>query len=210
MNIILADNQDITYAGLVKILGDLGYKKTQRATNRQELVAELIKESDSLIILDYSLFDFPYIDMLLIINSRFGNAKWLLFSDDINHNMIYRLTTNENNFGFIRKSDSIEDISRAIEMSLIGHRHISSDIMSILNFNNETTKIPLTSTEKEILAAIAQGKSSREIAESRYSSLNTIVTHRKNIFRKINVNNVYEATRYALRMGIISQADYNI
>ena len=68
----------------------------------------------------------------------------------------------------------------------------------------------LTPTETEILRDVALGLTTREIAEKRYSSFHTVNTHRKNIFRKIGVNNVHEATRYALRAGLVDSAEYYI
>lgn len=68
----------------------------------------------------------------------------------------------------------------------------------------------LTPTETEILRDIALGLTTREIAEKRYSSFHTVNTHRKNIFRKIGVNNVHEATLYALRAGLVDSAEYYI
>jgi len=50
----------------------------------------------------------------------------------------------------------------------------------------------------------------KEIAEKRFSSFHTINTHRKNIFRKLGVNNVHEATKYALRAGLVDSAEYYI
>jgi DNA-binding NarL/FixJ family response regulator len=49
----------------------------------------------------------------------------------------------------------------------------------------------------------------KEIANERCSSIHTITTHKKNIFRKIGVNNVYEAMQYARRAGL-SDEDYSI
>ena len=46
----------------------------------------------------------------------------------------------------------------------------------------------LTTTEMEIVKAIAQGKTTREIATERFSSIHTVTTHRKNIFRKLGIN----------------------
>ena len=70
--------------------------------------------------------------------------------------------------------------------------------------------VKLTKTEAEILIDIAQGMTTREIAEKRFSSFHTINTHRKNIFRKLGVNNVHEATKYAFRAGLIDAAEYYI
>ena len=68
----------------------------------------------------------------------------------------------------------------------------------------------LTVTEKEVLRLIASGKTVKEIAAIRSSSEHTIVAHKKNIFRKLGVNNVYEATRYALRSGLVEMMEYYI
>ena len=71
-------------------------------------------------------------------------------------------------------------------------------------------KINLTKTETEILKDIALGMTTKEIAEKRFSSFHTVNTHRKNIFRKLNVNNVHEATKYALRAGLVDTGEYYI
>ena len=71
-------------------------------------------------------------------------------------------------------------------------------------------KVNLTRTETEILKDIALGMTTKEIADKRFSSFHTVNTHRKNIFRKLNVNNVHEATKYALRAGLVDTAEYYI
>ena len=68
----------------------------------------------------------------------------------------------------------------------------------------------MTKTEVEVLKEIAIGLTTREIAEKRFSSFHTVNTHRKNIFRKLGVNNVHEAIRYAMRSGLVDAAEYYI
>ena len=68
----------------------------------------------------------------------------------------------------------------------------------------------LTPTEIEILKLIAHGKTVKEIATLRHSSIHTITTHKKNLFRKLEVTNVYEATKYALRAGLVEMMEYYI
>ena len=66
----------------------------------------------------------------------------------------------------------------------------------------------LTQTEKNILKEIVLGKTTKEIATEKNLSFHTINSHRKNIFRKLGVNNVHEATKYAMRAGIVDLAEY--
>ncbi len=62
----------------------------------------------------------------------------------------------------------------------------------------------LTQREVEVLRLIAAGKSNREISEELVITLNTVFRHVSNIFSKIGAANRTEATRYALREGLIS------
>ena len=68
----------------------------------------------------------------------------------------------------------------------------------------------LTATEAEIVKAIAQGKTTKEIAEERFSSVHTITTHRKNIFRKLGVNTAHEVVKYAIRAGLVDPSEFYI
>ena len=54
------------------------------------------------------------------------------------------------------------------------------------------------------------GKLTKEIAYERGSSIHTINSHRKNIFRKLNVNCAHDAIKYALRAGLVDQAEFYI
>jgi len=68
----------------------------------------------------------------------------------------------------------------------------------------------LTATEMEIVKAIAKGKTTKEIAEERISSIHTITTHRKNIFRKLGVNTAHEVIKYAIRKGWVDPTEFYI
>ena len=59
MQILLADKQDITRAGLQYVLHEIGADRCKEVFDKAELVQELEKVPDSLVILDYNLFDHP-------------------------------------------------------------------------------------------------------------------------------------------------------
>jgi DNA-binding CsgD family transcriptional regulator len=70
--------------------------------------------------------------------------------------------------------------------------------------------VALTKGEAVILQQIALGKTTKEIAYEKNLSFHTVNSHRKNIFRKLQVNNVQEAIKYAIRAGLIDLSDYYI
>jgi DNA-binding NarL/FixJ family response regulator len=72
----------------------------------------------------------------------------------------------------------------------------------------ETTT--LTTAEIDIVKLIAEGMTTKEIASKKNVSFHTIMTHRKNIFRKARVNNASELVMFAIRSGIIDRIEYQI
>ena len=70
MHIILADNQDITRAGLMYLCDSLGAAWKQ-ATDKTELIERLRQAGDAVVVLDYTLFDINDIEELEILHERF-------------------------------------------------------------------------------------------------------------------------------------------
>lgn len=214
--LVLADNQDITRAGILYLCDKIpGLGIAGEATDRKELIRLLSVYPEAIVVLDYTLFDLGGADELIILQARFRQASWILFSDDLSEDFIRRVVFSSEAFGILLKDAPLDEIQTALQSAIRAERFICRRIANLLQNRktdrNELHERPvLTATERDILKAIAQGKTTKEIAAVRFSSIHTITTHRKNIFRKLEVNNVHEATRYALRAGIIDAAEYYI
>lgn len=215
-NIILADNQDITKAGWYYLLQKyLDISEIIEVSQKSELLSLLKESPNSLVILDYTLFDFESVNELIILQIRFENVDWILFSDELSDDFLRTLLFNTHSFSVLLKDSTKEEIVSALKETIKGNRFICNHVSNLLldstkNSNSQNKKQLLTQTEQEILKEMALGKTTKEIAAKRYVSAHTIMTHRKNIFRKIEVNNVHEATKYAMRAGIVDMAEYYI
>ena len=215
-NIIIADNQDISNAGWHYLLKNyVEISDTFEVSEKKTLVALLIEYPTSMVILDYTLFDFESVNELLILQTRFEQVDWILFSDELSDEFLRTLLYNTTSFSVLMKDCTKEEIGSAIKESYKGYRFICNHVSNLLLDNNKNgrtlnAKQLLTVTEQEILKEMALGKTTKEIAAHRNVSAHTIMTHRKNIFRKIEVNNVHEATKYAMRAGIVDMAEYYI
>ncbi len=82
---IIADNQDITKAGMMFLLGRQKdtYSCCSEADNKAELIQQLRLHPTAVVILDYTLFDFSGAEELMVLHERFKEADWLLFSDEL-------------------------------------------------------------------------------------------------------------------------------
>ncbi|GHT37372.1 helix-turn-helix transcriptional regulator [Bacteroidia bacterium] len=184
----------------------------QQAGNKKELIQQLSVFPDAVVVLDYTLFDLSGVEELLILQERFKPADWVLFSEDLSVDFMRHVSFSDS-FSIVLKDCLLDEIVTSIRRSLQSERYICQRVSSLLatKKNIDILDNPiLTNTEWEILKLIALGKTTKEIAEERFSSTHTITTHRKNIFRKLDVNNVHEATKYALRAGIVDLAEYYI
>ena len=212
MNIILADNQDITRAGLLYVFEQIGVENVVTATDKAALLDKLRDNPCSVVILDYTLFDFSGDSELLILGERFKNAFLVLFSEALSLDFVRRMVGTSLSVSVLLKESPMSEITDCLKQALAHKRYICQRMleMMLVPANTLESKVPLTKTETEILRDIALGMTTKEIAEKRFSSFHTVNTHRKNIFRKIEVNNVHEATKYAIKSGLVDTADYYI
>ncbi len=209
---IIADNQDITRRGMHGYISDLfGECHTEDVTDKQQLVQILTRYNEGIVILDYTMFDMNGMEELLIIEKRFPDVRWLLFSSELSEDFIRRMSI-EKNIGMVLKENSGEEIRSALICMAHGECFFCHQITNLLISKSSKPEMHsvLTVTEIDVLKLIARGKSVKEIALERTSSIHTIITHKKNIFRKLGVNNVYEATKYALRAGLVEMMEYYI
>jgi len=184
-----------------------------RAADKTELIEQLKPHGDAIVVLDYTLFDIIDIEELEILHERFPLAKWILFSFDLSSDFVRRAIALSSLFSVLLKDSPLSEIRDCLRYAARGQRYICQRMAEILLApaqDRMAEDIRLTRTETEILKDIAQGMTTREIAERRFSSFHTVNTHRKNIFRKLGVNTVHEATKYALRAGLVDSAEYYI
>ena len=213
MKILLADKQDITRAGLTYVIEKMEGFETKFVEDKAELMLALKENEDTVVILDYTLFDINDAAELLILNQRFPYTRWLLFSEDLSADFVKVLIASSSMFSVLLKESQMMEIKEAIRFCVASKRFVCQRMMEVLLApvqQEPEEKVNLTKTETEILKDIALGMTTKEIAVKRFSSFHTVNTHRKNIFRKLGVNNVHEATKYALRAGLVDSAEYYI
>jgi len=212
MKYIIADKQDITHIGIRHVISNTIEDATiVDVRSRLELLNALREEPKSIVILDFTMFDIGSQDELLNLAGKFGEAIWIMFSSDLSEQLIRRLSV-EQNFGMILKDNNVDEIQSALRYANRGERFLCHQITNLLLTPTRSAELEekLTPTEVEILKLIAAGKSVKEIANERNSSIHTITTHKKNIFRKLGVNTIYEATKWALKAGIVDLVEYYI
>ncbi len=113
--------------------------------------------------------------------------------------------------GYLLKDCAFTELTLAISAVQANQVYLSPSIASVVvekiavtgdSKNYVVSK--LTPREQEILQLLAEGRNSLEIADRLHLSVKTIQTHRRNIMEKLNLHNLAELTKYAIREGLIS------
>ena len=211
-NYIIADNQELTGFAIQSLLKRDENHAVYRAVDKAGLIQLLKEHEDSVVFLDYTLFDFADEDQLLIVAERFSLSEWILISDELTPQFIRRVVYSSHQFSVVFKDGPMSEIREALQAVSQHNRYLSQRALETIIAQQQEEEIPsiLTQTETEIVKAIALGKTTKEIAAERFSSIHTITTHRKNIFRKLGINTAHEAVKYALRAGLIDASEFYI
>jgi DNA-binding NarL/FixJ family response regulator len=113
--------------------------------------------------------------------------------------------------GYMLKDAAFEELTQAIDTVMAGRVYLSPAITGLVvedyvqRLSAGPTDSPaLTSREREVLQALAEGNSTRQIAEALHLSIKTVETHRQNIMNTLDLHSVAELTKYAVREGLTS------
>jgi DNA-binding NarL/FixJ family response regulator len=113
--------------------------------------------------------------------------------------------------GYVLKSVADRDLVEACRSAMRGEPFlypgaVNSLIRNYLDRAREGTGFPakaITDREEEILKLVAEGHSSKEIADMLVISVKTVERHRANLLQKLGLKDRLELTRYAIRAGLI-------
>ena len=148
------------------------------------------------------------------IRISFPDLKLIIITNSVSRKELNEL----NSLGItniVLKTAGKEEIIEALDASLVGKKHYSNELLDILFEPNER-KIygeetgQLTNSEIEIVRLISEGLTTKEIAVRKFISFHTVITHRKNIFRKLGVTSISELIMYSIKAGLINTIEYHI
>jgi DNA-binding NarL/FixJ family response regulator len=213
LRILVADDHDVMRIGIRELLGTReGWEVCAEARDGREAVAKTEELKPDIVILDVNMPELNGIEAARKIRKKFASTEVLIISFDYSDHLI-REIVGAGARGFVVKADSERDLITAVE-ALSNHKSFftsrASDVIlgRVRGYSQEEdlkelARSRLTPREREIVQLLAEGKSSKEVAESLTISVKTADTHRANIMRKLDLHSVTELVRYAVRNQIV-------
>jgi DNA-binding NarL/FixJ family response regulator len=207
-NILLADDHQIIIDGLKSLLKNSEeINVSAEANNGREALRILGILTVDVVLMDIDMPVMNGIDALKEIRKHYRDVKVIILSMHNEAGMIKSLIGLGAN-GYLLKSCTQDELIGAITNVAAGHSYFSTDVTLAL-LNPATTSNPdnknewPTERETEILKLIAAGFSNKEIGDRLFISHRTVDTHRTNLMKKLDVNNIAGLISYAIKNGIV-------
>ncbi len=211
INVLIADSQCLTRLGMRIILSKMkGFKIVSEAMNRNELFVQLVQHNPQVVVMDYLKEDDFGVEAVADVRRFAPGAQIIVSTDDKNKDRLMQAMDN-GALCFLTKECDTEEIMDCIRAASRAEKFFCNKILDII-LSSETEKRAkencepsiLSDRELEIVRLIAKGLRSHEIATDLFLSVHTVNTHRKNIFRKMDVRSVTEMVNVAMQSNWIS------
>ncbi|MEW6164856.1 MAG: response regulator transcription factor [Pseudomonadota bacterium] len=181
---------------------------TGEAGDGETALRMVATQAPDLIIMDVSLPGMSGIETTRRLRASHPEVKILALSTYLDHGIIEQML-DAGAHGYISKSEAGFELLQGIRNVLAGRSylcpHAAAQIADGLRggAGAESSASPLSPRERQIAILLAEGKSATDIAIQLHISPNTVDVHRRNLMRKLDLHNVVDLTKYAIRTGLI-------
>jgi DNA-binding NarL/FixJ family response regulator len=212
--IVLAEDHVLVREGIKKIIEAFPDLKVVGEVGDAPQLLELLKSLPvDMVILDISMPSLPGIEVTREIKQTYPIVKVLILTMHKKREYLHNAMAAGVD-GYLLKEDAPKELLNAINKIRQGMLYVSpllaSDLASLYvqghRRDEAESPVVLTPREIEIIKMIAEGKSSKEIAEILFLSFRTIQNHRTKIMRKLNLKKNTDLVRYAIRKGYTAPA----
>ncbi len=218
MKIFIIDKGRLFVDGLCTLLQRLPGYDVVAVSNDCHLVNETIADKAcDLLIMDLTLPDTDCISVIHSVLDAHPQVKILVLTNYFNTKIIKDLFK-KGILGYLEKSSDFGEFRNALEVIEGGEPYIGvatkEKMMTAFlrprsqyTRQNEVLLSTLTQREREIMHQVCEGNSSREISEKLFISRNTVETHKKNIYQKLNVRNSLGLMKFAYENNLLSAVE---
>ena len=209
--ILLADDHGLVRRGVRLILdAEPDLEVVAEAGDGAEAVELAREHRPDLAVLDISMPRMTGLQAARELRRRVPESRLLMLSMHDNEQYFFE-SLKAGASGYVLKSAADEDLVTACRAAMRGESFLypgvtSTLVRDYLQRMRRGERVPtsvLTAREEEVVKLIAEGSSSKEIAELLTISLKTVERHRANVLAKLGLRDRVELTRYAIRSGLV-------
>jgi DNA-binding NarL/FixJ family response regulator len=210
IRIVLVDDNRILREGLARMFRDEeGMRVIAEADDGIDIVGKIRELNPDVVIVEPGLSSGKGISTTKEILAQSPGTKILALSMSADKVSVLELIR-AGFSGYLTKDCSFHELTSAIRTVNSGHTYLSSKITGLvvedyirrLSGPSPSSSLALTVREQEVLRLIAEGKRTREIAESLDVSPKTVEAHRSHLMEKLRLPGIAALVKYAVREGL--------
>jgi DNA-binding NarL/FixJ family response regulator len=203
ITVVLADDHAILREGMSRLLGQHeDIRIVGEAADGRQAVREALRHAPRVVVMDLAMPVLSGIEATRAIVASRPQISVLVLSEDSSAPMVEQALV-AGARGYVSKKSSSEELVRAIRTVAAGKRYIGSGIMDPA-VARDSGLASLTGVEREILRFAAEGRSNAEMATVLGLTARTVETYRSRMMRKLDLDDMAELVKFAIRHGIVS------
>lgn len=178
------------------------------ASEGREAIEKVIELSPDVVVMDIAMPGMDGLEATRRLRKKHPHVKVLVLTQHDNREYVLS-AIKAGAAGYVPKRGLGSELVTAIRAVYSGNSFLYPSAAAALidDYLRQVDEEPydrLSNREREILKLIADGHTSREIANMLYISLKTVLGHRTNLMEKLNIHNRTELIKYAMRKGLVS------
>jgi DNA-binding NarL/FixJ family response regulator len=212
IRVLIADDHTIMRAGLRSLLEkEDQIEVVAEAENGRKAVQLAVENEPDVVVMDVSMPDLNGIEATSQVLESLPKAKVIALSMHTDKRFVMGMLR-AGASGYLLKDCASRELASAIVTVASNKKYLSPDIAGVViedslyggQQEEKTVSSILSAREREVLQLIAEGWSTKQIASHLYVSVKTIETHRRQIMKKLDLHNIADLTKYAIREGLTS------
>ncbi len=213
IRVLLAEDHTIVRKGIRSLLDDEpSIEVVGEAANGREAVAQASALKPDIVVMDHTMPLLNGLEATRQLRKALPDVRVLILTMHTNEEYVFQFLQ-AGAAGYLVKQTAPTDLITAIRTIYAGDSFLSPKISkAVIDEYVRSSKASgraslenvLTEREREVLQLVAEGLSNQEIAGQLHISAKTVGVHRLNLMQKLDLHNLADLTKYAIRAGIIS------
>jgi len=212
VKILLADDHKIIRDGLKSLIEKHpGMDIVGEAENGRHAIQLAVELKPDVVVMDVTMPDLNGMDATRQLVAEYPEVKIIALSMHDDRRFVAGMLK-AGAAGYVLKNSAFSELTTAINTVLANQKYLSPKITTVVTRDyvsqlksQESSPLQLlTNRERQVLQLLAEGKTTKQIAGDLFVSVKTIETHRQNIMKKLEINNLPDLVKCAIREGLVS------
>jgi DNA-binding NarL/FixJ family response regulator len=208
IRLLLADDHSLVRAGIRALVEKIeGVEVAAEAGDGLQALGLINEHQPDIVLLDLSMPKLSGLEVLRQTAVKFPGVRFIVLTVHQTEEYVAQ-ALRSGATGFVPKSAASAELENAIRAVAHGEDYLSPEISSqAIKYLRDATSgslSQLTTRQREVLQMIAQGVSTKMIAQRLDLSAKTVETHRALLMERLNIHDVAGLVRYAIKMGLVS------